>query len=120
MTGSATLSECPIDPAVGLIFGRWTTHVLWVLVHDGPMRFTELRERIPAVTAKSLTERLRRLEADGLIERERYAELPPRVVYTATPLAMTLQPVFQTLAEWTEQHMHEVTHARTHARRSTR
>lgn len=112
MRDIVTLAECPIDPTIGLVFGRWSTHVLWLLLHDGPMRFTELRSHMPAVTPKSLTERLRRLEADGLITRERFAEVPPRVVYSATPLAETLVPIFEALAAWTREHMGEVESAR--------
>lgn len=112
MDASPTLQECPIVPTVEVIFGRWTTHVLWILIHDGPMRFGELRARIPGVTPKSLTERLRRLESDGLVTRQRFAELPPRVVYSATDLAATLRPVFESLAAWSESHLPDVERAR--------
>lgn len=103
---------CPIGPAVGIIFGRWTAQVLWVLNHHGRLRFTELQRMVPAVTPKVLSGRLRQLERDGLIERTYHAEMPPRVEYETTALARSLTPVFDILADWSESHIDEVTAAR--------
>ncbi|MEV8021354.1 helix-turn-helix domain-containing protein [Streptomyces sp. NPDC086554] len=95
-----------------LVFGRWTTAVLWTLNHHGRMRFTQLQVLLPAVTPKVLTQRLRQLEADGLVTRTYYAEMPPRVEYEATELARTLGPVFSAMVEWTDQYMDQVLAAR--------
>ncbi|MGW2560881.1 winged helix-turn-helix transcriptional regulator [Streptomyces sp. NPDC001514] len=103
---------CPITPVIDLVFGRWTTPVLWVLNHHGKLRFTELQKLLPDCTPKVLTQRLRQLEADGLVTRTYYAEMPPRVEYESTPLAHTLIPVFNALAEWSEEHLDEVLAAR--------
>ncbi|WP_328995422.1 helix-turn-helix transcriptional regulator [Kribbella sp. NBC_01245] len=97
---------------VDLIFGRWSSQVLWVLTHDGRLRFTELRHRLPAVSPKVLTQRLRQLERDGLIERTYYAEMPPRVEYEPTELGRSLSPVFQTMAAWADSHLDQVVAAR--------
>ncbi|WP_040803416.1 winged helix-turn-helix transcriptional regulator [Nocardia concava] len=108
----AAVDPCPITPVVDLFFGRWSTQVLWVLTHHGRMRFNEVLQRIPGLTPKVLTQRLRQLERDGLLVRTYYAEVPPRVEYEATALAETLSPVFNSLTQWSEQHLGAVLDAR--------
>jgi DNA-binding HxlR family transcriptional regulator len=93
-------NACPIAPIVDIVFSRWTTPILWTLHHHGPHRFVELEQRIVTITPKVLTERLRRLERDGLVERTYHAEVPPRVVYAITDLGRSLAPVFASLGEW--------------------
>jgi DNA-binding HxlR family transcriptional regulator len=102
------VAPCPIEPVVDLVFGRWTSHVLWTLVQSGRLRFTELQGHIPGITPKVLTERLRQLERDGLIARTYHREIPPRVEYEITALGQTLVPVFQTLTQWSEEHLDDV------------
>ena len=106
------VDPCPIAPVVELVFGRWTSHVLWTLAHHGRMRFGELRERIPAVTPKVLTQRLRQLERDGFISRTHYPEVPLRVEYECTPLAISLQPIFTHIVKWSDAHLDGVREAR--------
>ncbi len=103
---------CPIAPVVELVFGRWTSHVLWPLAHHGRMGFGELREHIPAVTPKVLTQRLRQLERDGFISRSYHAEMPPRVEYECTPLAISLRPIFTRIVAWSDTHLDDVRKAR--------
>ena len=105
---------CPITPVVDLIFARWTAPILWSLNQNGKQRFTQLEHNLPGVTPKVLTQRLRQLELDGLVERTYYTEMPPRVEYTATPLAQSLAPVFEALIKWSVEHLGEV-----HASRMT-
>jgi DNA-binding HxlR family transcriptional regulator len=112
LAAARTVDPCPIEPVVDLVFGRWTSHVLWTLAHKGRMRFNELHAQIPAVTPKVLTERLRQLERDGFVERTYHREIPPRVEYEMTPLADTLTPLFRKLAKWSDQHLDEVEQAR--------
>ena len=99
---------CPIAPVVDLVFGRWTSHVLWALAHHGRSRFTELKAQIPAITPKVLTERLRQLERDGFVARTYHREIPPRVEYEITALGRTLVPVFRQLAAWSDRHLDAV------------
>ncbi|MBF6202573.1 helix-turn-helix transcriptional regulator [Nocardia asteroides] len=106
------VDPCPITPVIDLVFGRWSTQVLWVLTHDGRLRFTELQHRIPGLTPKVLTQRLRQLERDGLVARTYHPEVPPRVEYEATPLAKTLTPVFGSIVAWSSEHLGEVLAAR--------
>ncbi|WP_039800149.1 winged helix-turn-helix transcriptional regulator [Nocardia araoensis] len=114
MTGApgTAVDPCPITPVIDLVFGRWSTQVLWVLTHDGKLRFTELQQRIPGLTPKVLTQRLRQLERDGLVARTYHPEVPPRVEYEATPLARTLTPVFGSIVAWSSRHLGEVLAAR--------
>jgi DNA-binding HxlR family transcriptional regulator len=90
------------------VFGRWTSHVLWTLAHNGRLRFNELQKQVPGITPKVLTERLRQLERDGFVARAYYPEIPPRVEYEMTPLGQTLVPVFQALTIWSDHHLGDV------------
>ncbi|MFE0376661.1 winged helix-turn-helix transcriptional regulator [Streptomyces inhibens] len=103
---------CPISPVVDLLFSRWTTPIVWVLEHHGRLRFNELQRLVPSITPKVLTQRLRQLERDGLVIRTYHAEIPPRVEYEISALGRTLVPVFQTLHDWSEAHLPQVTAAR--------
>ncbi|MFE3753220.1 winged helix-turn-helix transcriptional regulator [Nocardia tengchongensis] len=91
---------CPIAPVVDVVFSRWTTPILWTLNTFGRQRFVELERRITTITSKVLTQRLRQLERDGLVERTYYPEVPPRVEYEITELGRSLAPLFAALAEW--------------------
>ena len=105
-------AECPIGPAVEVVVGRWTTPVLWTLHRFGRLRFVELERRVPGISAKVLTQRLRQLERDGLVERTYHAEVPPRVEYEITALGQTLAPLFAQLTDWGAAHQEAVERAR--------
>jgi DNA-binding HxlR family transcriptional regulator len=107
-----TFGACPITPVIDVIFGRWTVPILWLLNRQGRQRFGDIQQGLPEVTPKVLTQRLRQLEADGLITRHYYAEMPPRVEYETTELARSLGPVFQALETWSQDHLAELLHAR--------
>jgi DNA-binding HxlR family transcriptional regulator len=102
------VDPCPIEPVVDLVFGRWTSQVLWALAHTGRLRFTELQAQVPGIAPKVLTERLRQLERDGFITRTYHREIPPRVEYEMTALGKSLVPVFRTLTKWSEMHLRDV------------
>lgn len=91
---------CPIAPVVDIVFSRWTTPILWTLNEYGRQRFVELERRITTITPKVLTQRLRRLERDGLVTRTYHPEVPPRVEYEISDLGRSLAPLFATLAGW--------------------
>ncbi|MGX1675489.1 winged helix-turn-helix transcriptional regulator [Streptomyces sp. NPDC055400] len=84
---------------LGMISGKWKLEILWLL-HERTHRFGELRREIPQVTQHMLTKQLRELEGDGLVVRTVYAEVPPRVEYTLTDKARSLQPAFDSLLAW--------------------
>jgi DNA-binding HxlR family transcriptional regulator len=90
---------CPVTRAVAVLDGRWTILIVRDLL-SGTRRFSELRRSLVGVSPKTLTDRLRTLERQGLVERRIYAEVPPRVEYSLTQAGLTLQPVLHALAEW--------------------
>jgi len=116
LTGPDPLSEpaqaCPIGPVVDIVFSRWTTPILWTLNAGGRARFVELQRMIGTITAKVLTQRLRQLERDGLVERTYTPEVPPRVEYEITDLGRSLAPLFAALAQWSGENLHKVEKAR--------
>ncbi|MFH8350378.1 winged helix-turn-helix transcriptional regulator [Streptomyces sp. NPDC018045] len=109
---SGAVAACPVSPVGDIIFSRWTTPILWALGHHGTLRFNALQRRIPEITPKILTSRLRQLERDGLIERTYHPDIPPRVEYALSDLGRTLTPVFQTLTAWGTDHLADVEAAR--------
>lgn len=83
-----------------IIGGKWKLIILQILIFKGTKRFGELKRDIDGVTQTMLTGQLRALERDGLVKRKMYPEVPPRVEYSATQLAMDLEPVFLALHDW--------------------
>ncbi|MFE9957462.1 winged helix-turn-helix transcriptional regulator [Micromonospora sp. NPDC005299] len=111
-TGGDPEQACPIAPVVDLVFSRWTTPILWALHEYGRQRFVELERRLVTITPKVLTQRLRQLERDGLVQRTYHAEVPPRVEYEITELGRSLAPLFAHLAQWSAGHLDRVEQAR--------
>ncbi len=95
---------CPVEGTLQLIDGKWKGVVLFHLL-GGTMRFNELRRQLKHCTQRTLTNQLRELEANGLIHREIYPEMPPRVEYSLTPRGRTLEPVILALKAWGEEHV---------------
>lgn len=93
------IMECPLHAAINVIGGKWKTIILYILT-DETMRFGELKKAIPKITQKMLTQQLRELEADGLITRVVYPEVPPRVEYSLTEFAKELRPILAQLCKW--------------------
>lgn len=91
--------DCPVALAIDVIGGKWTIIILYHL-RGKTLRFGELKREIPKITQKMLTQQLRQLEANKLITRKIYAEVPPRVEYTPTELADKLNPALDLLCEW--------------------
>lgn len=91
---------CPMPDVAKLIGGKWKLIILQILVFKGTKRFNELRRMIPGVTQTMLTNQLRALEKDKLVSRKVYAEVPPRVEYTATKRALDLQEMFHAMHNW--------------------
>lgn len=90
---------CSVEAAIGLIDGKWKSVVLFHLL-DGTLRFNELRRQIPGVTQRMLTNQLRELEEDGLIDRKVYAQVPPKVEYSLSPLGRSIEPILLALKDW--------------------
>jgi DNA-binding HxlR family transcriptional regulator len=95
---------CAVEAAVSLIDGKWKAVILYHL-QDGTTRFNELRRRAGDVTPRMLTNQLRELEADGLIEREVFAQVPPRVEYSLSDRGRSLSPIIAALKDWGDANM---------------
>jgi len=99
MIKSGKKIHCPVTASIELIGGKWKTIILYSLL-SGTRRFGEIAVRIPDISRKVLTEQLKELESDGLIVREQYKEIPPRVEYSLTELGKSLSSVFRELEIW--------------------
>ncbi len=102
-----TLPACPVETTLTLIRDKWTILILRDLL-GGTKRFGELRRSIGSVSQKVLTERLREMEASGLVNRTVYAEVPPRVEYSPTSLGLSLRPVLSAMWDWGCGYQHAV------------
>ena len=94
---------CAVEATLQFIDGKWKGVILYHLL-SGTMRFNELRRAIPSVTQRMLTSQLRELEADGLVSRTVYPEVPPKVEYSLTARGRTLEPVLAALKVWGDTH----------------
>ncbi len=106
-----SVADCPSRLLLDQIADKWSVLVLAAL-KDGPQRFNMLRRRLEGITQKALTQTLRRLERNGIIERRVLPGSPVAVEYEITPLGRTLREPFLALYTWTVDHLHEVEHAR--------
>lgn len=95
-----------LGPVFRIIGGKWKALILWELRAD-PVRFGELKRRIPDISEKMLIQQLREMEADGLVHREMFHQVPPRVEYSATKLGASLNGVLTPLCEWGKQNLGE-------------
>jgi DNA-binding HxlR family transcriptional regulator len=91
---------CSVELALQVIGGKWKPIILWHLRAGDRRRFGELKRHMPNVTQKMLTQQLRELEADGLVERQVYAQIPPKVEYALTELGHSVLPVLDQLSRW--------------------
>jgi DNA-binding HxlR family transcriptional regulator len=102
--------DCPTRLVLDRIGDKWTVLVV-LLLSDGPLRFSVVRGRLGRVAPKVLAQTLRRMERDGLVTREVFAEVPPRVEYALTGLAQSLIEPIAVLANWAEVHVGQITAA---------
>ena len=109
-TGIAT---CPVRNVIARFSGTWAILILCVLSENETTRFNAIGKAIPDISPKVLTETLKGLEADGLIRRTLYAEVPPRVEYSLTALGRSLIPVLNELVGWAMEHFEEIAGHRT-------
>ncbi|HEY6450317.1 MAG TPA: helix-turn-helix domain-containing protein [Candidatus Cybelea sp.] len=100
---------CPARALLDRIANKWTTLIIGILGDtQAAVRFSDLRRSITGISQKMLTQTLRDLERDGLVVREIYPVIPPRVEYSLTPLGRTLEEPLRALSRWADQHMKEV------------
>ncbi|MER7109642.1 winged helix-turn-helix transcriptional regulator [Streptomyces sp. NPDC000229] len=108
MAKARTGYSCGLDAAVDVVGGKWKPLILWALHSHGPTRFGELRRAVSGVSEKMLIQQLRELEADGVVHREVYREVPPRVEYSLTELGQALNTALLPLGAWGDTFMDEI------------
>jgi DNA-binding HxlR family transcriptional regulator len=96
--------NCPVEATLDVIGGKWKALILFWL-KDRVCRFGELRRRIPDVSERMLTQQLRELEGHGVVRRQVYPVVPPRVEYSLTPYGRTLRPITELMCAWGEKHL---------------
>ncbi len=94
------LPECPVATTVQLIGNKWKLLILRNLIYNGTQRFSDFVKTVPGISKKVLTDNLRSLEEDGLVERTVFAEVPPRVEYSLSDIGRSLKPVLDALKDW--------------------
>ena len=109
----ALFPDCPIRNVLARVGDKWSLLVLYNLQHSEPVRFKELQRQIPDISQKSLTQTLRTLEEDGFVSREVFPEVPPRVEYSLTPLALSFLPLVENMINWAKENMDEIIKDRT-------
>ncbi len=107
---NAYAADCPSRKILDIIGDKWASLIV-LLVENQPRRFSELQRAISGISHKMLTQTLRELERNGLVNRTVYAEIPPRVVYNLTPLGQTLCEPINSVVNWSYSHLDELTAA---------
>src|SRR5258708_21400373 len=106
-----TRTKCGVE-TIAVVGGKWKPMILYALLNS-PRRFGELNRVIPGVTQRMLTLQLRELEEDGVIHREVYKQVPPKVEYSLTPFGRTIEPLLLLMNQWGEQQRNRFTKAQT-------
>ncbi|MEF2094840.1 winged helix-turn-helix transcriptional regulator [Bacillus sp. CFBP9009] len=105
-------TACPVAVTVDVIGGKWKGIILYNLI-SGPKRFNELGRLMPYTTKRMITLQLRELEQDGIVHREIYREIPPKVEYSLTAFGETLKPIIYLMRDWGDMYENEVLMKRT-------
>lgn len=94
------IQETPFGYTLSVIGGKWKMLIIYILAENQTVRFNNLKRKIGAITFKTLSSQLKELEADGMVKRIEYPQVPPKVEYSLTEKAETLLPVLEGLCEW--------------------
>ena len=105
---------CGLEAALAVVGGKWKPIVLWHLA-PGPRRFGELRRLVAGISEKMLIQQLREMEADGIVARKDFREIPPRVEYSLTPFGVSLSHALRPLCDWGKEHMSRIGKAKAEA-----
>ena len=96
------IQETSFGYTMSVVGGKWKMLILYLLAENQPVRFNDMKRQIGAITFKTLSSHLKELEADGIVKRKEYPQIPPKVEYSLTPKADTLLPILEQLCEWGE------------------
>lgn len=94
---------CPAEMTMEFLAGKWRPMIIYWLL-QGSMRFNALQRQLGAVTHRTLSKTLKEMQADGLVRRRDYSEIPPRVDYSLTPRGQSMEPVLQAMDKWAREH----------------
>ncbi|MBF1431324.1 MAG: helix-turn-helix transcriptional regulator [Prevotella sp.] len=108
----ALYPNCPIRNVLSRVGDKWSMLVLFTLENNDSQRFKELQRNIPDISQKMLTATLKMLEGDGLIHREVFPEIPPRVEYSLTEKGKSLLPLIDNLLSWASENMEDIIESR--------
>ena len=97
--------NCPVEATVSQIGGKYKAIILYHLLDEGVLRFSQLQRYIPRATAKMMSQQLRELETDGLVSRKVYPVVPPRTEYALTERGKSLAPVITSICDWGRTYM---------------
>ncbi|MDN7245296.1 winged helix-turn-helix transcriptional regulator [Planococcus shenhongbingii] len=100
--------QCQVVSSLNTLLGKWKPIILQHLLAEGTLRFNELKKRIPDITQRMLTLHLRELEAQDLIKRVVYPQVPPKVEYSLTEYGKTIEPLMNTLHDWGKNHLQHI------------
>lgn len=101
------VQDTPFGYTISIIGGKWKMVIMYLLAENQPVRFNDLKRQIGAITYKTLSSQLKELEADGLVTRKEYPQVPPKVEYSLTDKAETLLPILEQLCEWGVKNQHD-------------
>ncbi len=97
--------QCPMEYTLSIMGGKWKLVILWQLTNSGVRRYGEIKKSVSGITHKMLSQQLKELESDGLIHRQEYHQIPPKVEYSLTDKGTSLIPVLRTMCDWGRNHM---------------
>ena len=103
---------CQVRDALLIIGGKWKSMILFTLGTQGILRFNQLKQMVPEISQKMLTQQLRDLERDGLITRKAYPEIPPRVEYAITDLGKSIGKIYEVIHQWTAENFATIEQSR--------
>lgn len=109
---SCDVDNCQAHVAFLIIGGKWKSAILYSLGKHRVVRFNQLKQMIPDISQKMLTQQLRELERDGLINREAYPEIPPRVEYSLTKLGLSLGTIYKAVFAWQQENYETIEECR--------
>jgi len=109
---SCDLDFCSIRTGMQIVGGKWKSSIMFELGQLDKIRFNQLKKLIPDISQKMLTQQLRELERDGLVRREAFPEIPPRVEYSVTKLGFTVGDIYRIINQWQQKHSDTILESR--------
>lgn len=100
-----TVDIAPFEYAISLIEGKWKKHIMFWLWKKEVLRYSELKRALGHVTHKMLSNQLKELEKDGIVHREEYPQIPPKVEYSLTEMGKSMMPILSAFCKWGKEHM---------------